>query len=91
MRADNGPREFWDAVARDPEGPGSSAFDPNALEARMWRIVLLVRCHDRTRGLRLAREEPQRKLLDLRLYELIVLYLSATAARGRGYSSEEAD
>jgi hypothetical protein len=36
-------------------------------------LVLLVRCQDRSRGLRLQRHESQRKLLDLRLYELILL------------------
>ena len=37
------------------------------IEMQLWRIALLVRCHDRAKGLRLRRHEPQRKLLDLRL------------------------
>lgn len=45
------------------------------VEQHLWRLVLLVRCQDRQRGLRLQRHEPQRKLLDLRLYELLLLYM----------------
>ena len=43
------------------------------VEQHIWKLVLLVRCQDRNRGLRLQRHESQRKLLDLRLYELILL------------------
>lgn len=48
-------------------------MNEDEVEQHMWKLVLLVRCQDRTRGLRLQRHESQRKLLDLRLYELILL------------------
>ena len=67
-----GPRALWAAVAR----PAPDAT-PADLEARLWRAALLVRCHQRRRGLRLNRDEAQRKLLDLRCYELVLAYVRA--------------
>ena len=40
------------------------------MEAHLWRLSLLVRCQDRAQDLRLFRDEPQRKLLDSRFYEV---------------------
>ena len=57
------------------ERPTSPNFNVAALELQMWRIVLIVRTHDRSRGLRLCRTESQRKMLDLRLYELTIIFL----------------
>ena len=81
-----GPREFWQNVSakrnhetfkpRRTAGP-----NPNLLakmEGHMWRLALVVRCHDRAKGLRLRRHEAQRKLLDMRLYELLLLYMQHT-------------
>ena len=68
-----GPRELWAAVARP--APDFTRAD---LEASLWRAALLVRCHDRSRGLRLNRDEAQRKLLDLRCYELLLAYVRAS-------------
>ena len=68
-----GPRELWAAVARP--APDFAQAD---LEASLWRAALLVRCHDRNRGLRLNRDEAQRKLLDLRCYELLLAYVRAS-------------
>ena len=68
-----GPRELWAAVAR-PAPDCTRAH----LEASLWRAALLVRCHDRSRGLRLSRDEAQRKLLDLRCYELVLAYVRAS-------------
>ena len=67
-----GPRELWAAVARP-----APDFTQADLEASLWRAALLVRCHDRNRGLRLSRDEAQRKLLDLRCYELLLAYVRA--------------
>ena len=67
-----GPRELWAAVARP-----APDFTQADLEASLWRAALLVRCHDRNRGLRLNRDEAQRKLLDLRCYELLLAYVRA--------------
>jgi len=70
-----GPREFWSTVSPSisyHEEQGGEV-DEAEVEQHMWRLVLLVRCQDRGRGLRLQRHESQRKLLDLRLYELILL------------------
>ena len=67
-----GPRELWAAVARP-----APDFTQADLEASLWRAALLVRCHDRSRGLRLNRDEAQRKLLDLRCYELLLAYVRA--------------
>ena len=72
-----GPREFWSTVSPSityHESQGGE-IDVEQVEQHMWRLVLLVRCQDRERGLRLQRHESQRKLLDLRLYELILLYM----------------
>lgn len=87
LRPDAGPREFWDAISKSPDAVDTDENDDAdlalalpAIEMRMWKCVLLVRCHDRALGLRLNRDESQRKLLDLRLYELLVLYLRSAAA-----------
>ncbi|GMI09899.1 hypothetical protein TrLO_g15289 [Triparma laevis f. longispina] len=70
-----GPREFWSTVSPSISYHQSQGgeVDEDEVEQHMWRLVLLVRCQDRNRGLRLQRHESQRKLLDLRLYELILL------------------
>ncbi|GMI45105.1 hypothetical protein TrCOL_g6561 [Triparma columacea] len=70
-----GPREFWSTVSPSisyHEEQGGEVSE-GEVEQHMWRLVLLVRCQDRGRGLRLQRHESQRKLLDLRLYELILM------------------
>ena len=67
-----GEQEQLAAVARP--APDFTRAD---LEASLWRAALLVRCHDRNRGLRLSRDEAQRKLLDLRCYELLLAYVRA--------------
>jgi len=70
-----GPREFWATVSPSityHESQGA-AVQMEEVEQHLWRLVLLVRCQDRGRGLRLQRHESQRKLLDLRFFELILL------------------
>jgi len=75
-----GPREFWGTVSpsiTQREANGESVTEEE-VEQHLWRLVLLVRCQDRDRGLRLQRHESQRKLLDLRVYELVLLYMRIT-------------
>ena len=70
-----GPREFWATVSPSisyHESKGEAVV-MEEVEQHLWRLVLLVRCQDRSRGLRLQRHESQRKLLDLRFYELILM------------------
>ena len=52
---------------RDDTRRGRGEPRVDQIEMQLWRIALLVRCHERAKGLRLRRHEPQRKLLDLRL------------------------
>ena len=61
-----------------PRWTGEPEVPREQLEADMWKLALLVRCHDRAQGVRLLRHESQRKLLDLRLYELLLLCLRST-------------
>mmetsp|Transcript_29172 Transcript_29172/g.85136 ORF Transcript_29172/g.85136 Transcript_29172/m.85136 type:complete len:336 (+) Transcript_29172:859-1866(+) len=72
-----GPKEFWQNINPKKNDTFRGKGTPSAekLEAHMWRLVLLVRCQDRKKGLRLARHESQRKLLDMRIYELLLLYM----------------
>ena len=86
LRPNAGPREFWDVISKTQDAVDTDEtleadleLSLPAIEAQMWRVVLLVRCHDRKLGLRLNRDESQRKLLDLRLYELVFLYLRNVA------------
>ncbi len=53
---------------RGPDGKKRVSFEK--MEAHLWRLSLLVRCQDRAQDLRLFRDEPQRKLLDSRFYEV---------------------
>ena len=80
-----GPREFWATVSPsvsclDGE-EDSELVNEEQVEQHMWRLVLLVRCQDRERGLRLKRNESQRKLLDMRLYGLILCVMRAAFLR----------
>lgn len=79
-RPDAGPKEYWNLLTRSSAAAVQALTDRTidlaALEIEIWHIALFVRFHDRQRGLRLSRTESQRKIIDLRLYELIVLYLS---------------
>ena len=81
-----GPREYWDLLAQTSTAVAElftqSLRDVAAIELQLWHIALLVRGHDRSRGLRLGRNEPQRKMIDLRFYELILLYLCCTVVPG---------
>ena len=52
-----------------------SSLSPEEIEEHLWRLVLLVRCQERHRGLRLGRAEPQRRLLDFRVYELLIVFI----------------
>ncbi|CAM9215442.1 unnamed protein product [Phaeothamnion confervicola] len=69
-----GPRQYWEAVA------GSRFVDADwdvplvSLERQIWRLAALTRCQDRSEGLRLRRADTQRKVLDQRVYELILCY-----------------
>ena len=40
------------------------------VEAHLWRLALLVRCQDRSKGLKLQRAEPMRKVLDKRFHQV---------------------
>jgi len=72
-----GPKEFWQNINPKKTDTFRTKGKTSAekLEAHMWRLVLLVRCQDRKKGLRLARHESQRKLLDMRIYEILLLYM----------------
>ena len=80
---DAGPREYWDLLARTSTSvaellTAAQVKDVAVLELHLWHIVLFVRGHDRSKGLRLRRNESQRKMIDLRFYELLLLYLCCT-------------
>uniref|UniRef100_A0A7R9UDJ3 Uncharacterized protein n=1 Tax=Pinguiococcus pyrenoidosus TaxID=172671 RepID=A0A7R9UDJ3_9STRA len=67
-----GPREFWMAITPPLK---IRSFSLAELEQMMWRLVLLVRCQDREKGLKLFRAEAMRRLLDSRLAEYVLVML----------------
>ena len=85
-----GPREFWSTVSPSIEYHETKGDIANEdeVEQHMWRLILLVRCQDRSRGLRLQRHESQRKLLDLRMYELLLLYIRITLLKEKSVDIE---
>mmetsp|Transcript_5663 Transcript_5663/g.20485 ORF Transcript_5663/g.20485 Transcript_5663/m.20485 type:complete len:373 (-) Transcript_5663:117-1235(-) len=79
MIQDAGPKEYWSTISATSQ-PALEALESRArsdakMEMHVWRILLLVRSHDRSNGLRLYRAESLRKLLDLRLYEVLLRVL----------------
>jgi len=82
-----GPREYWSTVSPSLDGGGGGDdLGEGEVEQHLWRLVLLIRCQDRGRGLRLQRHEPQRKLLDLRVYELVLHYMRITLLKEKSVS-----
>ncbi|CAM9589536.1 unnamed protein product, partial [Ectocarpus sp. 4 AP-2014] len=75
-----GPRKFWETVAGPRLVEASWHVDIKALEQQLWDLAMLVRGPDRRRhrerhqGLSLNRCELLRRTLDVRVFEVLLLY-----------------
>ena len=49
---------------------GSGHASAARVESLLWRLAMLVRCQDRGAGLKLRRNEPMRKALDARFFQV---------------------
>ncbi|CAN0294888.1 unnamed protein product [Ectocarpus sp. 12 AP-2014] len=75
-----GPRKFWETVAGPRLVEASWNVDIKALEQQLWDLAMLVRGPDlrghgeRHQGLALNRCELPRRTLDVRVFEVLLLY-----------------
>ncbi|CAM9617578.1 unnamed protein product, partial [Ectocarpus fasciculatus] len=78
-----GPRKFWQTVAGPRLVEASWNVDIKALEQQLWDLAMLVRGPDlkdrwhgeRHQGLALNRRELLRRTLDVRVFEVLLLYV----------------
>ncbi|CAB1117240.1 unnamed protein product [Ectocarpus sp. CCAP 1310/34] len=76
-----GPRKFWETVAGPRLVEASWNVDIKALEQQLWDLAMLVRGPDlrghceRHQGLALNRCELLRRTLDVRVFEVLLLYM----------------
>lgn len=56
-------------------GSFPAPYESQMVEDRLWELAILVREQDRGKGLALRRNEHMRRVLDMRVYELLLLQL----------------
>lgn len=59
----------------DTYGFFPAPYESQMVEDRLWELSILVREQDRGKGLALRRNEYMRRVLDMRVYELLLLQL----------------
>lgn len=60
---------------------GGHLFPAQVLEDQLWKLAVLVREQDRGQGLALKRADRLRRVLDLRVYDILVLHLRTQLLR----------
>ncbi|CAM9600055.1 unnamed protein product [Laminaria digitata] len=70
-----GPRKLWEAVVGPRFIEAGWKIDAKALERSLWDLAILVRNQDRGQKVALRRCERLRRVLDLRIYEVLLLHV----------------